>query len=519
MAVTVYPDRARVTRRAKVDVEPGERRIRLDNLPLGLRADSVRAGGQGPAAVLGVDVARRQHPRTVDDLVAGLEDERRGLLAERSEVADLDAVAAERYGFLTTLAGRAGSTYARAVAGGDVDTAGVASFAASLAEQLTAVAAERRALRERMERLSERIEALDRRIEARHRRGDPDTLAVDVSLDASAAGAVVLDVSYVVDGARWQSAYDVRVDGDRLALTWYGLVTQHTGEDWPECELALSTARPAEALSVEEPDPWYLDRYRPPVPLPARAPAPMAYAMDSMAVGAAPGAAPDATPLMAQAAPIAEIAAVVAQGAAAATYTPARPVAVPADGTAHRATVAVLDLDATLDHLTVPARGPEAYLRATATNTSPHTLLPGRASVFHGGDFVGATDLTMWAPGEELELALGIDDRVRVERKLARRTAGRQLLTATRRREVEYLTTVANHTGRPTTVTVHDQLPVSRDEGITVRETRFDPTPADRTDLGILTWRLPLAPGETGEIAYGFRVDLARGVDLLGWRD
>ncbi|RBJ00133.1 aspartate ammonia-lyase, partial [Micromonospora provocatoris] len=186
---------------------------------------------------------------------------------------------------------------------------------------------------------------------------------------------------------------------------------------------------------------------------------------------------------------------------------------------AHRVTIAVLELPARLDHVSVPVRAAEAHLRATVRNTSDHTLLPGPASVFHGADFVAATRLKTWAPGEETELALGIDDRVRVERKLSRRTESKATLGSTRRREVEYRITVANHTPRPATVEVRDQLPVSRDEAVVVRETALTPPPAERTELGELTWRLSLAPGESGEIALGFRVELAKGVELTGWRE
>jgi uncharacterized protein (TIGR02231 family) len=266
---------------------------------------------------------------------------------------------------------------------------------------------------------------------------------------------------------------------------------------------------------VPELDPWYLDRVRPSPVLPP--PAPMmtrAQAAGEFALAAAPPAAADAYLAVAK-----EVTATVEQGAAAATYRPARPVAVPADGGAHRATVAELDLAVTLDHVTAPVRSPEAHLRATVVNSSEHTLLPGRAAVFHGPNFVGTTALEMWAPGEEVELALGIDDRVRVERELVRRSATKAALSATRRRDVEYRTKVANHTGRPARVTVLDQLPVSRDEGITVRELHVEPAPAERTDLGVVTWRLELRPGETREVLLGLRVELAKGVEMTGWRE
>ena len=72
---------------------------------------------------------------------------------------------------------------------------------------------------------------------------------------------------------------------------------------------------------------------------------------------------------------------------------------------------------------------------------------------------------------------------------------------------------------RSAKVTVLDQLPVSRDEGIVVKELRLDPAPAERTDLGVLTWVLDLAQGQTKEIHIGVRVELARGVEVTGWRE
>jgi len=78
---------------------------------------------------------------------------------------------------------------------------------------------------------------------------------------------------------------------------------------------------------------------------------------------------------------------------------------------------------------------------------------------------------------------------------------------------------VSNHTPRPVRVTVLDQIPVSRDDGIVVKEQHVDPAPAERTDMGVLTWRLDLSPGESKEIHLGVRVEQARGVEILGWRE
>ena len=55
--VTVYSDRALVTRRGTMQLEAGEHELRINNLPQFIR-DSLRAAGQGPEGtrILNVDV-------------------------------------------------------------------------------------------------------------------------------------------------------------------------------------------------------------------------------------------------------------------------------------------------------------------------------------------------------------------------------------------------------------------------------------------------------------------------------
>ncbi|MCX4472661.1 mucoidy inhibitor MuiA family protein [Micromonospora sp. NBC_01655] len=520
VGVTVYPDRARVTRRGSTRLAAGEHRVRIAPLPLGLRRDSLRVGGGGAATVLGVEVTTWRQARSTDGQVRELERRSRELADELAGVDDTYEIEAQRGQFLARLAERAGGTYARALASGDAGPADVATFADSVAGQLADSHGRRRGLARQRTDLTEELAAVERELGAANGKREPDRLAAEVTVSVDVDDAELdLELTYLVDGARWQPSYDLRLVDDTMTVTWFGLVSQDTGEDWPECVLQLSTARPAAAAGVPELSPWYLDRIRP-APRPAMPAASFGAVPAPPAPGAAPAGAGDAVARSAPPRPrMRESVAVVEQGVTAATYRPARPVAVPADGSAYRATIAVLDLPARLDHVTVPVRAAEAHLRATVRNTSAHTLLPGPAAVFHGADFVAATRLPTWAPGEETELALGVDDRVRVERKLSRRADTRAALGSTRRRDVEYRISVANHTPRPATVEVRDQLPVSRDEAVVVREPSLAPPPAERTELGELTWRLRLGPGESDEITMGFRVELAKGVDLAGWRE
>jgi len=301
-------------------------------------------------------------------------------------------------------------------------------------------------------------------------------------------------------------------------VSYIAEITQQTGEDWPEVALVLSTTRQGQSQSLPELSPWYIGR---PQPRAARAPAMMARsgsAADESALGAPAPDEPGAVAFAAAAGPawegrmkkmkprMLQAEQAESESGAGFTYTVARPIAVPGDGGPHKTLVAQFDADAVLDYLTVPVLAPEAYLRATVTNGAL-LLLPGRARIFHGAQFVGETHLDIVAPGEEFEVQLGVDDQIKVERKLRRRTTSKALLGGTRTIDIAYEITVDNHRERQATVSVHDHIPVSTDGEIKVRARETSPPPAQTDDLGELTWNLTLGPRESATIKHRFTVE------------
>src|SRR5512138_2203778 len=124
---------------------------------------------------------------------------------------------------------------------------------------------------------------------------------------------------------------------------------------------------------------------------------------------------------------VAALAEVDSSGAAVTYRVPVRS-AVPSDGQPHKVSVAIYKLKPRLDYVTAPLLVEAAYRRARVANDSPYTLLPGPANLFAGDEFIGATALELTAPNGEIELYLGVDDRVKVARELKRREVDKTLL-------------------------------------------------------------------------------------------
>ncbi|MFZ2057349.1 MAG: DUF4139 domain-containing protein [Acidimicrobiales bacterium] len=297
-------------------------------------------------------------------------------------------------------------------------------------------------------------------------------------------------------------------------------MTQRFGNSSRPVELTLSTTRRGRHRSVPELRPWFIGR---PIPVPpgvsahavrrARASGVAAAAATPEPLSAGPQSPRFEAELMAEAPPLVTY---PEESGAALVYRVPILMPVPSDGTPHKTTVARFEVGAALDHLTIPKLAPEAYLRATVTNSSPVLLLPGPASVFHDAEYVGATDLGTVAPGEEFELHLGVDDRVRVERALRRKSTGKAVIGGTRSIEVAYEITVENHRDKPVRITVQDQIPTSRDGDVKVKLREASPKAVEQDDLGQLTWKLELEPGGKSAIRLAFTVEHPASVVLTG---
>ena len=521
--VTVFRDGARVQRSGTVSLPPGPQTVVISDLPAGVDPASVRVAARGlDLALLDVEVHRRYGTdpsreetarlrSEVDrwrDAVQALDDE------ETAEQAGLD--------FIGHLSEAAATALARAVSFGRAGHDDRSQRAGHLSADTAGTLGRRREINARRRVARRELEAAEARLVTAEKRGGRGVSFTEVSatLDASAATRAEVDFSYHVPGASWRPLYDLALEDGRLAVSYLAEVTQQTGEDWPAVELVLSTTRRGRHETLPELDPWYIGRAQPVPWRLAKSLAPRAGALPPgaavpMAAAAAPAAAlppaqmPEAMPLPAEPGEPGELGSGLA-------YRVQRPLAVPADGGPHKTMVARLALDAALDHLAVPVMAPEAYLRATVTNTSPLLLLPGPARVFHGTRFVGETSLETVAAGEEFELQLGVDDQIRVERQLRRRSTSKAVIGGTRTIDIAYEITVENHRADQTRVSVHDHIPVSTDGDIKVRLRETSPDPAEQNDLGELTWTLPLAGGQTATIRYRFTVEHPAQVAVTG---
>jgi uncharacterized protein (TIGR02231 family) len=516
-AVTVFRDGARVVRSGLVSVEPGLRSVVIGNLPATVDPASVRIAARGrDLALLNVEVHRGYGADPLREETARLRSEVEIRRDAVQALDDEDAAEQARLGFFGHLSEAAAAALARAVSFGRADHDDLSRMAGHLSADTMSALGRRRDIRARGRTAHRELEAAEQRLAAAQQRAGRSVEFVEVSaiLEVSAAARAEVELSYHVSGASWKPLYDLGLNGERLTVAYLAEVTQQTGEDWPAVELVLSTTRRGLHQTLPELHPWYVGRAAP-VHRHMAAGGPVLRAR-SLAADAAPAGLAGAGGPGAPEPEAAPLAAEPGESGIGLVYRVPRPLAVPADGAPHKTTVARFELDATLDHLAVPVLAPEAYVRATVTNSSSLLLLPGPARVFHDRQFVGETFLETVAAGEEFELQLGVDDQIRVARELRRRSTSKAVIGGTRTIDIAFEITVENHRPNKARVSIHDHIPVSTDGEIKVRSREASPNPVEQNDLGELVWDLSLEGGQAATIRHRFTVEHPAQVTVVG---
>ena len=530
-AVTVYADRAVVTRTATLDIAAtGQQELVFNNLPASLVEQSLQVSGRGTAQVTILDVAARTAylDFTPNDRVKALEDELRGLEKQTRGLDDAGKLLDQQEQSLVRIEGALTAPPAKETPRASLDE--LAKLLAFLTGQRAQVSNDRAALDAQREALQAKIEAVQQQLNELRGAGGRSVKTVTVRIAATSTGQLDLALSYALPGAAWSPAYDARLRTDERAveLTYFGVVRNNTGEDWKTVALTLSTARPSMGGGAPELDPWIVDvmqarpmaaMRRDKMMMADEAAAPMQeFAGNFVAKAAAPAPRPIVE--------AATISAAVESTATSATFKIPVAVTLASDNSTQKVGITTFKLAANLQYQATPKVREAAFLSAYTTNTSDYPLLAGAMNTFLDGTFVATSQLKTVMSGEKFELALGADEGVAIKRKLVNRfTEDTGLTSSGRRTTYEVLVTVTNNKKTAERIVFKEGVPLSRDEKITVkiitpaeRDTGTKAAPKEVTieEDGKLVWRLDLKPGEKREIPLKYSIEHPANLAVTG---
>ncbi|KAF9554745.1 hypothetical protein CPC08DRAFT_671813, partial [Agrocybe pediades] len=538
-SVTVFKSsKAEITRRFKLDLKKGQNKVEIRGLSTSIDTDSVRVSGLGAARLC--DVVCRiaaempaAYTSTAAEVVRTLLVKKEALKSEKS-MRELESNVFRRY--------------AQTLNGEHVAPAQMVQF-------MEAFSAHGKKTVQAVTDYNEQIVGIERNLAIQNQKLSVKRGSllgeVDLVILADDDGLLDLQLTYIVENARWNPTYELNATTEKgkpcttVSLYYRAQVSQETGEDWAQVSLTLSTVSFAadskqipisKALKIAPKATWAIPSSTVPVIIQAsrsdsrsrsrsrrrsRSPRRMHVSSDSEITY--PTMVPDQYPSSLHYTqrrneqikpldirPITRLDTFVSETPVAASFTVPGESSIPSDGIEHQVTVSVLSFSANISYVTVPRLDPRMFLQCEVHNTSEYRLLPGPVIVILDGGYVSRTQINHVDVGDKFVCTLGDDPSTKIVYERSSKTENSDSGTFTEAtKTVKFTTKVTVHNKHQFDIddlVIRDAIPTCADsrikillrnpEGLAeVRDTTPLPIGTDGLTVG---WE-DLGDGKSGE--------------------
>lgn len=506
--VTVFLNRAQVTRELKTRVEAGRTNLVLSGLTANLDQQSIQVSGKGAITILGIShnqnyLSDHNRPKSLQVLYDSLDIYRKQIVLEQHQKEVLN----KEEQLLLSNQKIGGNNQNLSVN----ELKAMADFYRS---RLNDIGVGKIKSDERMKKINERITKINQQIREQNDLYNRNTSEIVVSISADAATAVELEVNYIVANAGWYPIYDLRAANTRspVQLNYKANVFQSTGEEWKNVRLKLSTANPSLGGVKPELFSWYLDFYQPAAIYGSRMPEKKVMIRGMSSIPAQEKAADEM--VMDEAANLSDFIQTI-QTSLNTEFDISLPYTVSSASKPTLVDIRNHEMKAEYLYSTAPKLDQDAFLLARATGWEEFSLLPGEANVFFEGTFVGKSFIDPNVIKDTLSVSLGRDKRIVIKREKVKDFTTRRTIGSNIREAFAWEVSVRNTKNEAVKILVEDQVPVSQNSQIEV--TVLDVAGAKyNKDTGKLVWEMSLQPNETKKVAFKYEVKYPKDKTISG---
>ncbi|RYD83628.1 MAG: mucoidy inhibitor MuiA family protein [Sphingobacteriales bacterium] len=430
------------------------------------------------------------------------------------------------------------------------------------------------ALKVKRQKQNELLAKLNNQLQEEQRKNTKSAGRIILQLSAALNVNSEFTISYLTYNAYWIPYYDLKVDNIKspLKIVYKAKISQTTGIDWNKVKLSLSTSSPTQYGAAPLLRSWFLSYINPVARMDRQLSAmnsiqsfDMKKELDEVVVtgyntvkvrGASTNAnsqplyivngaemsqqdysrlAPEsiksvdvlkdanATSLYGSRAANGVVVTIlkdglddyvtVADSELDLTYDIELPYDVPTNGKQQIATLKEAEMNGVFKYYAVPKLDKEAYLLAEISDWEKLNLLPGEANIIFEGTYVGKSFIDPATTSDTLNLTLGKDKRVVVKREKLMDFSSTKFLGSNKLQTMTYELTVKNNKKDAINFILKDQFPISTNKEIEV-ELLSDGGALNNKEIGVLTWKLQLAPGESKKLRFSYSVKYPKGKTL-----
>ena len=496
--VHVYVGSARVTRLTDVQMESGENILRFTSLPTHLDVNQIQVGLKEGVPVR-LDNLKFQQVKDREDTAE--EQRLKDAIEEsRDQTRLLNAEKADQSGRIK-FASSLGTSFTGGFGESELDADSLKRAEEVLAfQQKTTIEAQAkiREIDDQLVELEKDLQELLNDLAEETQKANGLQGEVVVRLFAEREGAAKLVFNYLVPSANWHPSYAVRVDSatNSMEMVYQANIWQNSGESWDNVAVTVSTSQPSRSGNVPELGPVFLQ--------------PNQYYKMERSVRSAPAA--DA---LMQVSSLEKEEDKGYRGqtqvqAGMSSFSAKLPtnVTLASESEPSRFPILTKEFKSEFWSEVVPLIQEKGFLKSKTTNAFDLPLMPGQAQVFIDGTLTSRVSVPYALPGDELELSLGVDDFIIVNRKeTLRETEYAGLIDKTTVLNRAYTIEVTNFHQLAHKVKVFERYPISRNEKITVKRRSPDKSAIKfEEDTGVFFWEETLPSKQLKEYKVAFEV-------------
>jgi len=190
------------------------------------------------------------------------------------------------------------------------------------------------------------------------------------------------------------------------------------------------------------------------------------------------------------------------------------PYTIKSDNKNYSVDIEFYDLPAIYQYYCIPKIDKDAFLIAKIIDWEKYSLLEGEANVFFEDTYVGKTLLDVRYASDTLEISLGRDKKVSVNREKIKDFTTRQFIGNKKEETRTWKTTVKNNKNQEINMIVLDQVPVSTAEDIEVNVLNISGA-KHNLETGEIKWEFTLKPVDKKELDLKYSVKYPKFRNLI----
>ncbi len=493
--VTVFLSGAQVTRSAQVELKAGENNIRIAGLSQFVDPNSIQVTGNDKFVIQGVkhelnmlqkgvlppDVqAKKDSLENIEFTLSMRQAMRKVYSAERDMMNDNRSIKGNNGVLLVE------------------DLEEMADFFRSRLKEIEFKLLE--IDREQVE-LNANINRLRQFLNQHQAKANVRTSDILVTVIANNKTSTKMEITYMVSQAGWVPSYDIRAKDidSNLELVYKGKVRQATGVDWEDIKLTLSTGNPTVGGQAPELNPWRLylaDMYVQKGKAGAygvQMDANDAFKMESKSDWASEDSIGFSEFVQ------------VNENQVNTEFVISVPYDIPSNYHFYDVETQRHSVKADYRYFSIPKLDSDAFLLADIVGWEKYNLLPGESNIYFQGTFVGKAFIDPASTSDTLNLSMGRDKSVVIEREQKGEFCKTTMLGGKKRTSKAYEITIHNTKSTAIDLTIEDQIPLSTTGDIEVEVEEMSGAKYDE-ESGKLVWDLKLAPGATQTLSIKFSV-------------